>query len=189
MAVDIGIAEKAVEDLLVAFGVDEGDHTARTPARVAKSWAALLSGYDTDPLEHLAVTFTAPADPGLVVVSGITLSSVCAHHLLPFTGRATVAYRPSPGQSVVGLSKLSRVVDGYARRLQTQEQIGAQVVQALAQVLNPSGAQVLITAEHNCMKLRGVREPAAATTTVSTHGLITSDEAATIRAAHAEARG
>lgn len=181
---NVDTVELVIKDLLSAFEVDEGDHTERTPARVAKAWADMLSGYSEDPAGHLATTFTAPADPGLVIVSGISVKSVCAHHLLPFTGTATVAYRPSPGQRVVGLSKLARVVHGYAKRLQVQERIGHQVVQALQSELNPSGAMVLITANHDCMRLRGVGEPAAATTTIAKVGLLLDHEMATVRQAH-----
>lgn len=178
-------AEAAVADLLFALGVDEGDHTANTPTRVAKAWHELLSGYREDPADHLNVTFSAPADPGLVIVSGIRVNSVCAHHMLPFTGTATVAYRPSPGQDVVGLSKLARVVQGYSARLQVQERIGAQTVDAIMDRLNPSGAVVLITAVHQCMTLRGALEPAATTTTLAHRGLVTEHEHDLIRQEHA----
>lgn len=162
----------AVALFLDALGVDEGDHTADTPERVAKAWRHLLGGYDEEPKHHLLKQFTAPENPGLVVVSGIRLSSTCAHHLLPITGTATVAYRPKPGSNVVGLSKLARVVEGYARRLQVQERIGAQVVDALMEVLKPVGAVCVITAAHGCMSLRGVQEPEATTLTVAEGGAL-----------------
>ena len=163
-------AARAVSALLAAFGVDEGDHTADTPTRVAKAWREQLAGYDEDPREHLRKTFSAPDDPGLVVVSGIRVVSTCAHHLLPIVGTATVAYRPRPGQKVVGLSKLARVVDGYGRRLQVQERLGRQVVDAIAAELTPAGAGCVITAAHGCMSLRGVGQPATVTTTHSWAG-------------------
>lgn len=181
---DLDRGAEAIKLLLDSWGVDEGDHTANTPARVAKAWAEQLCGYNEDPKKHLLTTFTAPRDPGLVIVSGISMQSTCAHHLLPFTGKATVAYRPSPGQAVVGLSKLSRVLRGYARRLQVQERIGAQTVEAISEVLNPSGVCVFITASHDCMRLRGVGEPEAATTTVARTGLLLDEEFATIRETH-----
>lgn len=180
-------ASAAVADLLFALGVDEGDHTADTPNRVAKAWAEMLRGYQENPDDHLDKTFTAPGDPGLVIVSGVRLVSTCAHHLLPFTGTATIAYRPTPGQPVVGLSKLARVLQGYAARLQVQERIGAQVVEAIASKLQPSGACVLITATHQCMTIRGACEPDAVTTTRAIHGLITADENALIAQAHHDA--
>ena len=100
--VDIDQAALAVKDLLQAFGVspDESDHLHETPERSAKAWGEILAGYREDPADHLSKTFTAPRDPGLVIVAGVRLQSMCAHHLLPFSGIATVAYRPSPGQRV-----------------------------------------------------------------------------------------
>ncbi|SLG40163.1 GTP cyclohydrolase I FolE_1 [Mycobacteroides abscessus subsp. abscessus] len=176
--------EQAVADLLTALGVDEGDHTADTPRRVAKAWAEMLAGYREDPAVHLERNFSAPPEPGLVIVSGIRLVSTCAHHLLPFIGTATVAYRPAPGQNVVGLSKLARLVHGYARRLQVQERIGDQVATALVEKLNPLWAAVLITATHQCMSLRGVREPEAATTTRTVRGVPVESDMAVVNEAH-----
>ena len=178
-------ASLAIKDLLQAFGVPEDDHTRDTHQRSAKAWTEILSGYDEDPADHLDVTFSAPRDPGLVIVAGVRLQSMCAHHLLPFSGVATVAYRPSPGQRIVGLSKLSRVVTGYSRRLQVQEQIGHQTVAALMDRLQPSGAETIITAAHDCMRLRGVREDGALTTTYSSAGLLLDHERSAIREAHA----
>ena len=160
----------AVSLFLGALGVNEGDHTADTPARVAKAWRRMLAGYAEDPTDHLRKQFSAPENPGLVIVSGIRLTSTCAHHMLPITGTATVAYRPKLGANVMGLSKLARVVEGYARRLQVQERIGSQVVDALMGVLEPEGAACIITAAHGCMSLRGVQEPEATTLTVATGG-------------------
>lgn len=182
--VDVDAAALAVKDLLGAFGVPIDDHTEGTPLRSAKAWAAVLSGYTENPADHLDVTFSAPDDPGLVMVAGVQLQSMCAHHLLPFSGTATVAYRPSPGDPVVGLSKLARVVQGYARRLQVQERIGADTVDALMTKLRPSGAVVLITAAHDCMRLRGAREPHAATTTIASKGLVLDHEWSAIHRAH-----
>lgn len=181
---DLVDAELAVKELLSALGVDEGDHTANTPARVARAWRDMLWGYLEEPAEHLSTTFSAPENPGLVVVEGVSLSSVCAHHMLPFNGWATVAYRPSPGQRIVGLSKLARVVHGYAARLQVQERIGTQVVDAIMGQLRPAGAMCLITATHDCMKLRGVREQAAATTTQAREGMLLEHEVALIHQRH-----
>ncbi|RCV51918.1 GTP cyclohydrolase I [Marinitenerispora sediminis] len=168
--IDLDKVETAVTDLLLALGVDEGEHTQDTPRRVAKAWAETLSGYDDDPSRHLLRTFSAPHDPGLIIVTGIRLSSTCAHHLLPVTGTATVAYRPRPGDQIVGLSKLARVLHGYARRLQVQERIGHQVVTAVQDALAPVGSACVITAEHGCMAVRGVNEPATVTTTRALSG-------------------
>ena len=161
---------EAVRELLYALGVDEGDHTADTPARVAKSWRAQLAGYNEDPAVHLEKQFSAPGQPGLVAVHGIRFASTCAHHLLPITGTATIAYRAKDGGDVVGLSKLARVLEGYAKRLQVQERLGAQVADAIVDKLDPVGAAVIITAEHGCMTVRGVNQPTAATTTIATRG-------------------
>jgi GTP cyclohydrolase IA len=185
LGIDLDGAVCAIKDLLNAFGVvADDDHTRKTPERGAKAWAEILSGYLEDPADHLEATFPAEKDPGLVVVSGVRLQSMCAHHLLPFSGMATVAYRPSPGQRIVGISKLARAVTGYARRLQVQENIGWQTVNAIAERLNPSGAAVMITAVHDCMRLRGCREPSAETTTLSDWGLIRDHEHRIIERAH-----
>lgn len=184
ISADVDAAEAAIADLLTALDVDEGEHTARTPRRVAEAWAHMLAGYAEDPRRHLEVTFPAPDDPGLVVVHGIRVASTCAHHLLPIAGVATVAYRPAPGQRVVGLSKLSRVVQGYARRLQVQEQLTEQVATAIHDVLAPDGVTVMVTATHDCMRLRGVEETASATTTVARRGLLDADDAAVVRDGH-----
>jgi len=182
--IDTSSAALAVKDLLQAFGVPEDDHTRDTHERSAKAWSEILSGYRENPADHLDTTFEAPRDPGLVIVAGVRLQSMCAHHLLPFSGVATVAYRPSPGQRIVGLSKLARVVTGYSRRLQVQEQIGYQTVSALMDRLHPSGAEVIVTAGHDCMRLRGVREDGALTTTYAAAGLLLDHERSAIREAH-----
>jgi len=163
---------RAVADLLAALGVTrhEPAHTADTPRRVAAAYRHQLAGYGEDPRVHLHKTFPAPPNPGLVVIRNIEVASMCAHHMLPITGVATVAYRARPGSPVVGLSKLARLVDGYARRLQVQEQLGYQVASALQEVLDPLGAACLITAEHGCMTLRGVMQKDAVTTTTSWAG-------------------
>lgn len=183
--VDIDAAALAVKELLNAFGVPEDDHVRDTPTRSAKAWSDVLEGYRENPADHLDVTFSAPADPGLVIVAGVRLQSMCAHHLLPFSGVATVAYRPSPGQRVVGLSKLARVIAGYSRRLQVQEQIGYQTVAAITERLRPSGSMVIITAAHDCMRLRGVKEGSALTTTYAHNGLLLEHERSAISEAHA----
>lgn len=182
--VDVDAAALAVKDLLQAFGVPETSHTADTHMRSALAWQEVLAGYAEDPADHLDTTFEGPRDPGLVIVAGVRLQSMCAHHLLPFSGVATVAYRPSPSARIVGLSKLARVVTGYARRLQVQEQIGWDTVAAIMDRLNPSGAAVLITASHDCMRLRGVREDGALTTTWADSGLLLQHERALIHQAH-----
>lgn len=170
MAVDVDKAAYAIELLLQALGINEGEHTADTPGRVARSWADAVAGYDTDPAVYLDRVFPSPEDPGLIVVSGIRVASRCAHHMLPIVGYATVAYRGSIGTPIVGLSKLARVVDGFARRLQVQERLGYQVAYTVRTKLAAAGAACLITAEHGCMTLRGIAQPATATTTVAAVG-------------------
>lgn len=167
---DLQKATEATQQLLSAIGVDEGDHTTDTPTRVAKAWADILSGYNQDPRQHLKKTFTAPANPGLIIVGNIRIQSTCAHHLLPITGHATIAYRPHPGQKVVGLSKLERLADGYARRLQVQERITNQIVEAIDSELQPQWVACAITADHGCMTLRGIRDTCSNTTTLNTIG-------------------
>jgi GTP cyclohydrolase I len=174
--VDLKAAALATRDLLHALGIDEGEHTSDTPMRVARAWQDMLWGYNEDPSEHLATTFPAPKDPGLIIQAGIDVQSICAHHLLPFGGHATVAYRPLSGQRVVGLSKLTRVVYGYSARAQIQERIGQQVAEAIHDRLNPEGVMVIISASHDCIRLRGARSPSSMTTTVAKRGgLVPSD--------------
>jgi GTP cyclohydrolase I len=170
VAVDVDKAALAVEALLQALGIEASEHTADTPMRVARSWAAAVAGYDTDPAEHLDRVFPSPEDPGLIVVSGIRVVSRCAHHLLPIVGFATVGYRGRAGTPIVGLSKLARVVDGFARRLQVQERLGYQVAYAVRGKLTVDGAACAITAEHGCMTLRGIQQAGATTTTMASVG-------------------
>lgn len=182
--VNVDAVAGAVRDLLIATGAPLNEHTAETPTRSAKAWAHMLSGYSVNPDDHLDKTFPVEGDPGLVMVSGIEVHSTCAHHLLPITGLATVAYRPQPTGRVVGLSKLSRVLEGYARRLQVQEQLGNQVLNALRERLNPVNATVLITAEHGCMTIRGVQQSGTVTETVASWGAYEAGELDRITAAH-----
>jgi GTP cyclohydrolase I len=181
--------ELAVAKLMAALGVDgDGDHTADTPRRVAKAWRDQLWGYkEDDPAEHLEVRFDAPREPGLIVQAGIDIQSVCAHHLLPFGGHATVAYRPRPGQRIVGLSKLTRLVYGYSARLQVQERIGWQVVDAITRRLQPQGALAILTCSHDCIRLRGVRSPASQTTTEARAGELSEADVALIHQLHLSA--
>ena len=153
----------------------DGDDAERTAARVAEAWARdLVSGYGADPQELLTWTPTG-AGAGPVLVRGISLASVCAHHLLPFFGQAHVAYLP--GERQAGLSKLSRVVDAHARRLQTQERLTRAIVKTMEEVLRPRGAIAVIGAEHTCMTLRGVRKERGRMVTVETTGLYAGDPA------------
>lgn len=181
---DLLAATEAVRQLLEALGVDEGEHTADTPARVARAWEDQLWGYKEDPARHLDVTFPAPPDPGLIIQAGIDVQSICAHHLLPFGGHATVAYKPHQGQRVVGLSKLTRLVYGFSARAQIQEQIGQQVVTAIMQKLAPEGVMCVISASHDCIKLRGARSPSSMTTTVAQRGGFTTENVQLVHQLH-----
>ena len=177
-------ATAAIRDLLDALGVDEGEHTSGTPERVARAWDDMLWGYHSDPAEHLNTTFPAPADPGLIVQAGIDVQSICAHHLLPFGGSATVAYRPFTNQPVVGLSKLTRLVYGFSARAQIQERIGQQVADAIQEKLWPQGIMVIISASHDCIRLRGARSPSSLTTTVAQRGELSDADVALIQQLH-----
>jgi GTP cyclohydrolase IA len=168
--VDLPAAERAVADLLRALGKDpEQPHLADTPRRVADAYAELLA----PPPFHLT---TFPNDEGyneLVLATGIPVQSLCEHHLLPFTGIAHIGYLP--GERILGLSKLARVLDLFALDLQVQERLTQQVADWLQENLNPRGVGVVIEAEHLCMSLRGVRARGARTTTSALHGLLRED--------------
>ena len=163
-------AETAVRDLLVALGQDPtSPHLADTPRRVAAAYAELLT-----PQEFSLTTF--PNDEGydeLVVARDIPVHSLCEHHLLPFTGVAHVAYLP--GERILGLSKLARVVEMFARGLQVQERLTKQVADWLEEHLEPKGVGVVVEAEHLCMSLRGVRAHGCRTVTSALHGLLRHD--------------
>ncbi len=168
--VDTERAVRAVDDLLDALGVDlTTESLEHTPARVAKMYAEFLT-----PADFQVTTF--PNDGAydeLVIVRDISFSSLCEHHLMPFTGVAHVAYLP--GNRIVGLSKLARVVELYARRLQVQERMTTQIADWLESELEPQGVGVVIEAEHLCMTVRGVRKPGARTITSSVRGMLRRD--------------
>jgi GTP cyclohydrolase I len=168
--VDLDAAERAVADLLVALGRDpSSEHLADTPRRVAHAYAELLS-----PREFNLTTF--PNDEGydeLVLAKSIPVQSLCQHHLLPFHGIAHIGYLP--GDRILGLSKLARVVELFARDLQVQERLTKQVADWLQQQLAPKGVGVVIEAEHLCMSLRGVRAAGSRTVTSALHGLLRDD--------------
>ncbi|MDO4258059.1 MAG: GTP cyclohydrolase I FolE [Actinomycetaceae bacterium] len=165
-----GVVE-ATRALLAAIGEDPSrDGLRDTPSRVGRAWKELLSGLEEDPREHLRTVFEAGTDE-LVLVRDIDFHSVCEHHLLPFYGHAHVGYIPRGGR-VTGLSKLARVVEGYARRPQVQERLTAQIADALHEVLNPQGVIVVIEAEHMCMSMRGISKPGASTVTSALRGIM-----------------
>jgi GTP cyclohydrolase I len=168
--VDLAAAERAAADLLTAFGVDLDDDTlAGTPARMVRGLAEMLT-----PREFTLTTF--PNDGGydeLVVARRIPFVSVCEHHFLPFTGTASVGYLP--GERILGLSKLARVVELFARRPQVQERMTTQIARWLDEQLQPRGVGVVIEAEHTCMTLRGVGARGSTTATSALLGLLRSD--------------
>ncbi len=177
MSVDVQRVRAAVSELLVAIGEDpERDGLVATPARVAAMYEELFAGLHDDPARHLEVTFAAEHDE-MVMVRDIPFASLCEHHLVPFLGRAHVAYIPAEDGRITGLSKLARLVDGYARRLQVQERMTTQIADAIAGVLAPRGVLVVIEAEHLCMSMRGVKKPGTVTVTSSVRGLFRSDVA------------
>ncbi|MEU1815160.1 GTP cyclohydrolase I [Streptomyces roseifaciens] len=164
---------------LIARGLDPASPAfVDTPARVLRALAEMTAGYDEDPAEHLARTFPADHAGTPIVVTGVPFTSLCAHHLLPFTGHADIAYQPRPGAPVAGLSKLPRVLDVYARRLQTQEELTHQVTAALDQHLTSLGAACIIRSEHGCLAHRGARKPGSVMVTASYTGRFRDDPAA-----------
>jgi GTP cyclohydrolase I len=168
--VDVDSAETAVRQLLRSFGRDPvGSHLADTPRRVALAYAEMLT-----PRQFDLTTF--PNDEGydeMVVATRIPVQSLCEHHLLPFTGVAHIGYLP--GDRILGLSKLARVLEMFARDLQVQERLTRQVAEWLQEHLAPRGVGVVIEAEHLCMSLRGVQKPGARTITSALHGLVRDD--------------
>jgi GTP cyclohydrolase I len=163
--------ERAVREILEAVGEDpDRDGLLATPARVARMYAEVFSGLREDPGRHLEVSFEADHDE-MVLGRDIALTSMCEHHLVPFIGKAHVAYIPNDDGRITGLSKLARLVDAYAKRPQVQERLTAQVADQLERTLAPRGVLVVVEAEHLCMSMRGVRKPGATTVTSAVRGL------------------
>jgi GTP cyclohydrolase IA len=177
LAVDVERVRAAVTELLSAIGEDvERDGLVNTPSRVASMYEELFAGLHDDPARHLKVTFEAGHDE-MVMVRDIPFASLCEHHLVPFLGRAHVAYIPAGDGRITGLSKLARLVDGFARRLQVQERMTTEIADAIDAVLSPRGVLVVIEAEHLCMSMRGVKKPGTVTVTSAVRGLFRSDAA------------
>jgi GTP cyclohydrolase IA len=176
--VDLARIEAAVREILEAIGEDpERDGLIKTPGRVARMYAEVFAGMREDPASHLEVVFEAEHDE-MVMVRDIALVSMCEHHLVPFIGKAHVAYIPNESGHICGLSKLARLIDTFARRPQVQERLTTQVADVLERTLQPRGVLVVLEAEHLCMSMRGVRKPGASTVTSSVRGLFL-DNAAT----------
>jgi GTP cyclohydrolase I len=164
--------ERAVREILEAIGEDpDRDGLVRTPERIARMYVdEIFTGLRDDPARHLTVTFEADHDE-MVMVRDIAVHSVCEHHLVPFAGKAHVAYIPGDDGRITGLSKIARLVDGFAKRPQVQERLTSQIADALVDELKPTGVLVMIEAEHFCMSMRGVKKPGSLTITSAVRGL------------------
>jgi len=161
----------AVREILFAIGEDpDRDGLLKTPSRVARMYAEICAGLHEEPSEHLLTQFEADHDE-MVMVRDIPLYSLCEHHLIPFLGTVHVAYIPGADGFVTGLSKIARVVDGFAKRPQVQERLTSQVAAAVEATLHPRGVLVVIEAEHLCMSMRGVRKAGSSTVTSSVTGI------------------
>jgi GTP cyclohydrolase I len=187
--VDLPRIEAAVREILLAIGEDpDRDGLQATPGRVARMYAEVFSGLREAPDHHLQVVFEADHDE-MVMVRDIDLTSMCEHHLVPFIGKAHVAYIPGDDGRVTGLSKLARLVDAYAKRPQVQERLTSQIADEIERTLRPRGVLVVIEAEHLCMSMRGVRKPGASTVTSSVRGLFRDNTATRFEAMRFVERG
>jgi GTP cyclohydrolase IA len=168
LAVDSARIERAVREILAAVGEDpDREGLLGTPDRVSRMYAEILAGRAVDPARHLAVTF-AEDHHEMVVVKDIPFESLCEHHMMPFHGKAHVAYVPNG--RIVGLSKVARVVEEYARRLQVQERLTSQVADLIQNTLEPHGVGVVLEATHLCMSMRGIRKPGSVMVTSAVRG-------------------
>jgi len=165
--------EKAVLEILEAIGENPlREGLKDTPQRVARMYAELLAGAHQDPAEHLTSIFTEKYDE-IVLLRDIPFNSICEHHLMPFIGKAHVAYLPDG--KILGISKLARIVDTFARRLQLQERMTDQIADFLMQRLSPKGVSVVLEASHSCMTIRGIRKPGAVMVTSALRGIFKKD--------------
>jgi GTP cyclohydrolase I len=175
--VDRARIAEAMRSVLAAIGEDpDRNGLARTPQRVADMYAEIFSGLHRDPVDELDVVFDECHDE-MIMVRDIPLYSMCEHHLIPFVGRAHVAYIPNTRGQITGLSKLARLVDVLARRPQVQERLTTQIADAIEQALEPRGVFVVIEAEHLCMSMRGVRKSGSQTVTSAVRGYFRTNEA------------
>lgn len=166
--------EKAVREILLAVGEDPDREGLReTPKRVANMYEEIFSGLENDPRENLKI-FNEGKNDDMVIVRDIPMYSMCEHHLLPFVGKAHIAYIPEGGK-IIGLSKLARIVDNFAKRPQLQERLTGQVADFIEKELSPQGVAVVIEAEHLCMTMRGARAAGSVTQTSALRGLMRSD--------------
>jgi GTP cyclohydrolase I len=174
---DLPRIEKAVREILIGMGEDpDREGLLDTPKRVAKMYQEVFAGLLTEPTEELSTTFSEGYS-GIVLVKDVEFYSMCEHHLLPIHGRAHVAYLPGDNGKVTGISKLARLVEGYARRPQLQERLTQQVAEGLHETLQTKGVMVMIEANHLCMSMRGIKKSDAMTTTIVTLGQFKEDQA------------
>ena len=174
---DAHLIEESVRQILKAIGESpDREGLQRTPQRVADMYAELFSGIGKDPVDEISVVFEAGHDE-MIMVRDIPFYSICEHHLVPFIGKAHVAYIPNKQGQITGLSKLARVVDVVSRKPQVQERLTTEIADAIEKALNPRGVLVVIEAEHLCMTMRGVRKPGSETVTSSVRGLFRDNEA------------
>ena len=171
--VDYKRIENAIREILLAVGEDpERQGLRETPARVARMYSELLAGMSTDPSEYLESVFDEKYDE-VVLLRDIPFYSVCEHHMMPFIGKAHVAYLPK--NQVLGVSKLARVVESFSRRLQIQERLTSQIADFIMEGINPSGVAVILEASHSCMTVRGVRKPGSVMVTSALRGTFKKD--------------
>ena len=169
------IIKKAVRDILIAVGEDpDREGLLETPQRVANMYEEMFSGLDEDPKRHLKL-FDEKSNDEMVIVRDIPFSSMCEHHLLPFVGKAHIAYIPSDNK-IIGLSKLARIVDNFAKKPQVQERLTHDIADFLNDNLSPRGVAVIIEAEHMCMSIRGARAFGAQTQTSALRGVMRTDQ-------------
>lgn len=170
--------ERAVREILTAIGEDpDRDGLRDTPRRVAESYADLFAGLAVDPVS-VVTPLSEERGEGLIMVREISVQSVCEHHLLPFTGKAAVAYLPNERGVIAGLSKIPRLVEVLSRRPQVQERLVREIAGALEHALAPRGVFVLVEAEHMCVSLRGARKPGSIVSTIEARGVFADDPAA-----------
>ncbi len=173
---DVEKIEHAVKMILEAIGEDpEREGLKETPQRVARMYQEIFSGIDSDPSSHLLVQFSEEHEE-MIIVKDIPIYSMCEHHLVPFYGKAHIAYIPKGGK-ITGLSKLARTVDGFCKRPQLQERLTSEVADSVMRNLNPMGVLVVIEAEHMCMTMRGVKKPGTLTLTSAVRGVFKTNQA------------
>ncbi len=171
--IDTERIRKAVKEILLAVGEDtKREGLKKTPERVARMYAELLGGMHEDPKKHLRSVFAENYDE-IVLLRNIPFYSICEHHLMPFIGSANVAYLPSG--TVLGVSKLARIVDCFARRLQTQERLTYQIADFIMNSLKPQGVAVVLEASHSCMTIRGIKKPGSVMVTSALRGIFRRD--------------